>query len=932
MNSIPRMSRLIVAAIFMAGSPGSVFAAGAIAPALANNGGPRSLPAKGKVFDKAAQARILAGFGALPITFEKNLGQTDKSVKFFSRAAGYNLFLTSREAVMVLAPAKGSKAGAVLRMTLKGANAAAAVSGLGLQAEHTNYWLGNDQSKWVNGAEHYNQVKFSQVYPGIDMIYYGKQGQVEHDFVVAPGANPGRILVGFDGAKGLRLDARGNAILSVEGGEVTYQAPSLYQMAGSKRMQVNGRFVLAGKNTVRIAVGDYLKTKPLIIDPALAYSNFLGGATSDQAYSVAVDNAGNAYVTGTTDSVAFPTAGVPIQAVKGTGFDVFVTKVNPAGTALVWSTFLGGAGSDTGYGIAVDPVSQKVFITGDTTDGTTFPHVTGTLGVGVLTGFDAFAVGINAAGTAPLYEVVFGGGADDHGYGIAIDSLDNVYITGMTTSVAGGSFPTTGGAAEVAAGGGASQGFVTKLSVAGALIASTYVGGTGPCQGNAIALDAGNNVYVTGSTAGGFLVTANFPTVFKNTVTGAGDAFIAILAAAFNTFTYETYVGGSGPTIDSGNGIAVDAGGNVYIAGTTGSADFPGAGFVTVGQTTYAGGPADGFVFKLHPGNPGGGTNDGVYATYLGGNGNDQLTGLAVDGSGNAYVSGWTTSPDFPSVGANAGAGQATFVGTPEAFVAQIGPTGATVGLATWFGGAGATHGQGLALDTTKNIYLAGYTNSDAGTFPLVAGGFQQAYGGGLSDAFVSKFGNVGLPPPACTITSVTPNSGLTVGGTTVTVSGTGFTGLLAPGVSFGALASSTYTVVSPTVITAVTPAHGLSTVILSVKAGAGSCTANYTYSLVAAQIGGNACGAEYFYPSPASGTTGTFAYCMSYPGTMRVRIFNSIGDIVAKVEAVKPAGGQLSNLNTARLAPGVYLYLLDKDYGGGNVVHLPVMKFVVKH
>ena len=930
MNSIPRISRLIVAAIFMAGSPGSVFAAGAIAPAPVNNGGARALPANGKVLGKAAQASIIAGFGALPISFEKNRGQVDKSVKFFTRAAGYNLFLTSKEAVMVLAPAKGAKnkAGAVVRMTLKGANAAAAISGQGLQTEHSSYWLGNDRSKWVNGAEHYAQVKFSQVYPGIDMIYYGAKGQIEHDFVVAPGADAGRILVGFEGAKGLRLDARGNVILSIEGGEVTYKAPSLYQMAGSKRMQVIGRFVLEGKNTVRIAVGDYIKTKPLIIDPALAYSNFLGGATTDQAYAVTVDNAGNAYVTGTTDSVAFPTAG-PIQGAKAAGTDVFVTKVNPAGTALVWSTYLGGAGAEIGYGIAVDPVSGKVFITGDTTDGTTFPH-TATFGVGVLTGFDAFVVGINAAGNAPLYEVVFGGGADDHGYGITIDTLDNVYITGMTTSVAAGSFPTTAGAAQVAAGGGASQAFVSKFSVAGALLLSTYLGGTGPCQGNAIAIDATNNVYVTGSTAGGFLVTANFPTVFKNTVTGAGDAFIAILAAAFNTFTYETYVGGSGPTIDSGTGIAVDGGGNVYIAGTTGSADFPGAGFVTVGQTTYAGGPADGFVFKLHPGNPGGGTNDGVYATYLGGNGDDELTGLQVDNAGFAYVSGWTTSPDFPNVGANASAGQATFVGTPEAFVAQIGPTGATVGLATWFGGTGATHGQGLALDSVKNIYLTGYTNSGAGTFPLVAGGFQQAYGGGLSDAFISKFGPAAAGGGSCVILSDSPNSGFAIGGTTVTISGTGFNNFLLPGVTFGGVAA-TYTVnAASTVITAVTPPHAVGLTAVNVKTAAGSCTTAYQY--VVAPLSNGSCGADSFFPSPATGPTATFAYCMQYTGRMRARVYNSIGDIVAQVENETSAGPQLAPLNTARLAPGVYMYVIEKNYGGGVNIHSKVQKFVVKH
>ena len=237
MNSIPRMSRLIVAAIFMAGSPGSVFAASAIAPVLANNAGARALSGRDKKIDRAANARASAGFGNLSVYFEKNRGQVDSSVKFFARTAGYNMYLTSTQAVMTMAPAMGSKSKAevVVRMKLKGGNANPAVRGRSILPGHTSYLIGNNPAKWQVGVEQFAKVEFSQVYPGIDMVYYGMKGHVEHDFIVAPGANPGRIVIGFDGAKTLRLDAKGSLIVGVEGGELAYQAPALYQMRGAEQ-------------------------------------------------------------------------------------------------------------------------------------------------------------------------------------------------------------------------------------------------------------------------------------------------------------------------------------------------------------------------------------------------------------------------------------------------------------------------------------------------------------------------------------------------------------------------------------------------------------------------------------------------------------------------------------------------------------------------
>jgi hypothetical protein len=564
----------------------------------------------------------------------------------------------------------------------------------------------------------------------------------------------------------------------------------------------------------------------------MVYSSFLGGTVDDKANAVVVDAAGNAYLTGTVISDPFPGAGATYQASNGGGTDVFVSKINPAGTAVLWSTFYGGAGTDIGKGIAVDGAGN-VYFTGSTTDGATFPQ---SASFGTLAGTDAFVVSLTPAGTGRNYGVVFGGaGGEESGNGIIVDAAGKAYVTGYTDSV---SFPFTAGAAQTAFGaGGNNDAFVAKFSAAGAQVYATYLGGTGVDVGNAVAIDLAGNAYITGQTTANLPVAPVAPpalAAFKLTVTGSNDAFVAKLDPTGANWLYVTYVGGSDQ--DMGTGIAVGATDIVYITGWTFSADFPGSGYATVGQTTIGTAP-DAFVFKLHIGN-GGLTNDGVYATYLGGSGDDRAAAIAVDGAGNAYVTGTTYSGDFPIVGPISGGG--TLVGSPEAFVTQIGPTGGTVGFSSYLGGTTMTGGQGIALDTAKNIYLTGWTNSDAATFPL-ATPFQAANAGSY-DAFITKIGPI--PPPAVD----------------------------------------------------------------------------------------DACNSGYFFPSPAKGATGNFRYCMALAGTVKIRVYNSVGDLVAKVEESKGAGPQLSPLNTGRLAPGVYLYLLERTYTGGLSTTSGVKKFTVQH
>ena len=594
----------------------------------------------------------------------------------------------------------------------------------------------------------------------------------------------------------------------------------------------------------------------------IAYSSFLGGAgaTEDQAFAIAVDDNRNAYVTGTTNSPDFPGAVLgPIQAAKNAGYDIFVAKINPAGTAIVWSAYLGGATEEAGLGIAVHGPSGRAYITGSVSGGANIPASTPITGaVGVLTGMNAFLVGFAPDGQSTTFRVTFGADGDDVGNGIAIDSAENLYITGTTTAgsvidntphnASITTFPTTADASPCAGTRSvASQAFVTKFTSGGAQVYGTYLGCTGFAAGKGIAVDGSGRAYVTGNTGDG-LADAAITGAFKPTWgggSGEGDAFAARLLADGSSFDYKTYIGGAND--DQGASIAVDSLNDVYIAGYTFSADFPDNStvFATVpglggGRTTMSTGP-DAFVIKLRMGN-GGGHSDGVYATYLGGNTDDRATGIAVDGSFNAYVAGHTTSGDFPSVSANPVAGQSTFIGSPEAFVTVLSNTGGPLAFSTWLGGTGPTKGQGLALDSLKNIYVTGYTGSLAGTFPLVAGGFQQTRGTGTNTAFVTKFGPV----------------------------------------SFTAVE--------------------------------------------------DACGTGYFFPSPAKGPAGNFRYCMASAGRVKIRVYNVIGDLVAKVEETKAAGIQLSPLNTGRLAPGVYLYLVERNYdnGGSNVSN--VKKFVVQH
>jgi hypothetical protein len=683
--------------------------------------------------EPAAVVAATASHLQWPMAFEPNRGQTDARAQFVTRGGGYTLFLSGTEAVLALG---GAKSNAAVRMSLVGANPAAGGEGLDELPGRSHYLLGTDRARWTTDVPTYARVRYRDVYPGVDLVYYGNQRQLEYDLIVSPGADPRAIMLGFDGIERLDVDGRGDLILFAGGGRIVQRAPVIYQQVGDVRQRVNGRYVLKGPRAVGIAVAAYDVDRPLVIDPVLTYSTYLGGTGSDAASAIAVDSSGNAYVTGSTTSTDFPVFPLAsaAQATNAGGSDVFVTKLNATGTGVVYSTYLGGGGGDVGAAIAVD-ASGNAYVTGRT-DSTDFPvpnAFQGTLGSGT----DAFLVKLNATGSVLLYGTYLGGGGSDEARGVAIDASGNAYVTGYTAS---GDFPASAGAYQTVLHG-TIDAFVAKLNPAAAGAASrvyaTYLGGNdfgiddhgfplgpGDERGNSIAVDGSGNAYVTGTT-----LSSDFPTVGapQTSVHGFRDAFVSKLNAAGSALVYSTFLGGV--TTDEGMGIAVDGAGNAYVTGFTTSVDFPTVNPLQPNRGTLG---ADAFVTKLNAAG-----SAFVYSTYLGGKLNDDFGfGIAVDGSGRAYVTGATWASDFPTVGT-----LQPFGSSRDAFVARLNAAGSALDYSTFLGGNGFDAGSGIAVDATEAAYVAGGT--DSGNFPTTTGAFQTVNGGPLvpggGDAFVAK-------------------------------------------------------------------------------------------------------------------------------------------------------------------------------------------------
>ncbi len=762
----------------------------------------------------------------LPMRFERNDGQTDPRVKFLSRGAGYTLFITPGEAVLTMRqpaeknpqiaqstqrrnklPITTATKSAVVRIALKGAASSPQIEGVDRLAARSNYFIGNDPKKWHTDVPNYAKVELKHVYPGIDLIYHGsEQGQLEYDFRLAPGADPDAIRLGFKGMKKLALDKQGDLVVNVGKSQLVEHAPAIYQGIGGNKQTVKGRWVLRGAHEAGFKLAlNWDRTKPIVIDPVLLYSTYLGGrgntiGDGDYGEGIAVDSAGFAYVTGQAASTDFPTTPNAFQISNHSeaysGKNAFVAKLDPSASgaaSLLYSTYLGGFAEDVGLGIAVDSAGFA-YVTGFTTSND-FPILNAYQST--LNGpFSAFVAKLNpsASGVASLlYSTYLGGSAVDIGNGIAVDSAGFAYVTGNTSST---DFPTTLNAYQStcpSASGpyGCGAAFVAKLnpsaSGAASLLYSTYLGGSYSDGGSGIAVDSSGNAYVTGGAG------SDFPTLnaYQSTNNAAdpdeGNAFVAKLppsASGAASLLYSTYLGGSAGIHESeyGSAIAADSAGNAYVtgiarsisdssctglytpsycctgAGTGTCVAFPTLNAYQSSCPSAAIGCGTAFVAKLNPSASGAASL--LYSTYLGGSGGDSGSGIAVDSAGFAYVTGYTYSTNFPTLNA--------YLGTNEyrGFITKLNPSAsgaASLLYSTYFG-----PGAGIAVDSAGNAYVAGGAGST--DFPTLNA--YQSTLNGPENAFVAELSPaIPAPTPTATTTATpTPTATPTATATPVPV------------------------------------------------------------------------------------------------------------------------------------------------------------------
>jgi beta-propeller repeat-containing protein len=665
-------------------------------------------------------------YRSLPLAFEPNRGQSDPRVKFTARSQGLTLFLTATDAVLVTREAS-------LKMRVLGANPDAVAQGLDELPGRIHSLIGRDPRKWRADARAYARVLYREIYPGIDLAYYGTRQQgLEYDFVVGPGADPRAIRLGFEGAQRIELSAEGDLLLHVGAASLRFGKPVVYQRIEGARREIRGEWVRDGA-TVGFRVAAYDRSAALVIDPIVSLATYLGGSASDQAFAVAVDPGGSVYVTGNTMSPDFPTTpGSFAPTVPGL-VNAFVVKLSHDLTTTIYSTYLGGTTGETaGRAIAVDSAGNA-YITGFT-NSTDFPTPSGfqIALVGVCSGGlpcnDAFVAKLDPTGATLLYGTYLGGSGSDVGLGIAVDGGGNAHVTGGTFSP---NFPTTASAVQPApTAGGSREAFVTKLNPLGTgLVYSTYLGGSGADVGNSIALSGSGLAFVTGSTASAdFRVTAgSLQTVFGGPA-GGTDAFVTALSTS-GALVYSTFLGG-GRASDEGLSITVDTGGNAYVTGATSSDDFPATGAFTFTTTT-----TQAFLTELNP------TGDALVVSRAVPTGRlDEPTrdpgqpsisvGIARDSVGNIFISG----SELRCVGVGC------MVNT-DAFVVSLDPT-ATSTTTQFVGGTGDDFGLGMAVDSSGNVFLVGDTNS--ADFPVTASAVQRTFGG-ATDAFVVMITQLGM-------------------------------------------------------------------------------------------------------------------------------------------------------------------------------------------
>jgi hypothetical protein len=680
-----------------------------------------------------------AKWGQLPLRFEANLGQADPRVRFLSRGPGYTLFVTGEETVLSLAHRSASSSGTpAVRMRFAGGRTDPRITPGRELPGRSHYFGGGDRSRWRTGVPAYDRVTLEQIYDGIDLVFHGSQQQLEYDFIVAPGADPKQIALQIDGATGIRLDDGGNLVLRTGDVDLVQHKPVVYQDGAGAREPVDGAFVLGENGEVRFAVGAYDTARPLVIDPvvSLAFSSYLGGSLPEISLNggIAVDRDGNVYVAGDTSSTNFPLVN-PIQTDRPST-DIFVTKIAPDGSQVLYSTYIGGSAQEEAHDVAVNEHGE-LWVAGfsDSVDNPatltvnegfpTFNAFQPAFGGGIG---DAIVLKLSAAGDALVFSSYLGGGfcpgcvinrSYERAHAMTLDEAGNAFLTGFTGSP---SHFATAGAFQTAMGG-PGDAWVAKITAAGAKERLTYLGGRGNTDvGYGVAVDRDGFVYVTGSTssfdnAATPSIYEGFPVLnaFQPLPGGVAhpDAFVTKLTPDLSALVYSSYLGGNGQENGTvlfngrAGGIAVDSEGHAWVAGHTSALNFP-----QVTPLRPRSGASELFITKVAP--------DGrslVFSTYYGGPSNDFAQDLTIDGRDNVYIAA-QAAQSFPVVNGltplptsnmNVGAGF-------DAVAMKLSPAGA-VKWATHLGGSSNDFAMSIAADDAGDAYVMGSTNST--NFPL---------------------------------------------------------------------------------------------------------------------------------------------------------------------------------------------------------------------
>lgn len=749
--------------------------------------------------DGVTKAKVEDDYGKLPLYFIHNDGQINEKVRYYEKGNGHAMFFTERGVYLSLisgrasvplinnqltVSSKQSESGhndsdanckvqnskseiqnqqsTLVKLFPLGANKNPEVSAEGLQDCRVNYFVGSDPKKWKTNIPTYQAVVYKDIYKDIDMKFYGNNRQLEYDIIVKPSANPSRVQLSYQGIEGLQVTEDGDLEISLKEGKVIQKKPYVYQEIDGKKIEIDGKFKIynagskkqvseritqnsksktcclslptrhASRFVYGFQVASYDKHYPLIIDPVLDYSTFIGGSENDRGFDIAVDASGNAYVTGSTYSSDFPAVSAfDGSYAGGKGWhpahmnyvrysDAFVTKINASGSSLVYATYLGGSNIDSGFGIAVD-TSENAYITGQTWS-SDFP--TANAMYGTNTGqFDAFVTKLASTGSSLIYSTYLGGSRTDGGNDIAVDTSGNVYVAGVATRNYSDSpnFPVSNTAYPhygTYGGGTTTQdAFVTKINASGSnFVYSILIGGAGHDRADGIAIDTSGNAYITGQTR-----SSDFPmfSAIYGSLGGTSDAFVAKINNS-GSIVYSTFLGGTG--FDQGSKIAVDNSGNAYVTGRTDSSDFPTANAIHGTNT----GQFNSFVTKLNATG-----NSLAYSTYiLNGIAIEGAISIAVDTFGNAYVLGYTLLPNPTIFGIK---------GNNDVYVTKLNASGNNSVYSVCLGGSSNDFSFGIAVDNFGSVYITGSTTSS--DFPTTSDAYDTSHNGNGTDAYAGMFG-----------------------------------------------------------------------------------------------------------------------------------------------------------------------------------------------